>query len=181
MNRKKYDWIRFWNYANKIGIIFWILSFFITISQIWPQVNKTTSEVQQIQQKLKDSSDPQAVLYSFFAEIESWNLKWAYSLFTEEKKKNNPFDGFKSWLENIVSFQWLTITPIPEKTSALQRVYLIEYDFQKRWMKPVKTKMWYTLILVWNTWKINYSTDPLYENGWKDGACNFYKFSEHCN
>lgn len=181
MNRKKYGWTSFWNYANKIGILLWIIWFFITVFDIWPKINKTTSEIQEIQEKIKQSSDPQAVLYSFFAQIESWNIEWAYSLFTEEKKKNNPFDGFKSWLENIVSFQWLTITPIPDKTSALQRVYLAEYDFQKRWMKPVKTKMWYTLILEGNTWRINYSTNPLYENWWKNWACEFYKFPNHCN
>lgn len=162
--------------ANILGII----GFGITIFQIWPQVSKTSTEVQQIKQKLKESSEPETVLYSFFYQIEQRNLTDAYNLLSDDKKKVNSFEWFHNWLKNVVAFEWLKITPIPEKTSASQRVYLVEFDFKQRTMKPVKTKMGYTLLFDGLGWKISYSTKPLYENGWKEWACEFYNFPEHC-
>ncbi len=170
-----------WLWTDRVGIILWIIGFGITIFQIWPQVSKTSTEVQQIQQKLQESTEPEVVLYSYFYQIEQKNLEWAYSLLTEKKKEINSFEGFADWLKNLVAFEGLKITSISEKTSASQRAYLVEYDFKQRGMKPVKTKIGYNLIFDGQKWKINYTTSPLYENGWKEWACEFYKFPEYCN
>jgi hypothetical protein len=47
-------------------------------------------------------------------------------------------------------------------------------------MKPIEIKWWFTMIFKNNEWKIDYS-NVLYEKWYKEGACEFYKFEDHCS
>lgn len=119
------------------------------------------------------------VLESYFRLIEEGKLEDAWNLLTEEKKLKNRgegFEGFARWLENFVAFEGLKITEITDKSSATNKVYLAEFDFKKRGYKAIPSKWGLYLRYDYSkdTWKIHYS-NVLYENGWKEGACDFYE------
>lgn len=171
----------FWFWINRISMITGVIGFIITIFGILPQIWKTQTDVQEIQQRLIEDINAEQTLYSFFYKAEQWDIAWAYNLFSEEKKKINSLEELQSWFKDLVAFEWLKITSIPQKTSASQKTFLVEFDLKKRWKKAVHTKIGYTLKFINGTdWRINYTTTPLYENGWKNGACDFYTFPNHC-
>lgn len=98
--------------------------------------------------------------------------------FFSKKKYNHTYTGFVDWLNNFVAFEWLKITPINEKDSAIKKVFLTEFQFKKRWYLPIDSKWWFYLKYHNNRREIDYS-NVLYENWWRQWACTFYNF-DHC-
>jgi hypothetical protein len=157
-----------------VSVIWWVVSVIILLRSLW----QLSEKVDNIELTLTKSS-AELTVKSFFSQIEAGNLSWAYSLFSESKKMNNSYTWFAFRLKDIVWFEWIKITPLVEKNTALSEVFLVEYWFKKRWLKTVKTiQGWYAKYNK-DHWEIDYSTLPLYENWWKSGACDFYRF-EHC-
>ncbi len=172
---------KIWKWLNKIAIIFSILGFLVTIIWIFPKVLNTESDVKLLQAQIREDTGPENILLKFFMLIEDWKLPEAYDLFSDIKKNISSYSTFKDWFSNLVWFEWLKITELTDKRTAKQKTYLVEYDFKKRGSNTIKTKIWFTLIFNWIDWKINYISNPLYENGWKKWACEFYKFLDYCN
>lgn len=167
-----------WKIIDRIWIILWIIWFWITIFQILPTLNQTKTDVQIIQEKLS-SNEAQDILYSYFYNIEQRKFENAFNLFTEQKKKWDNIGKFSNWLKDFVAFEWLKITELKEKDSAIKKVFLTEFWFKKRWIKSINSKWWFYLVYNWKTWKIDYS-NVLYENWYKNWACDFYKFKDYC-
>lgn len=154
----------------KIADIWWVISLLILIISLIPISHKIDNIQQQLNQQ-----DAQSTLMNYFSYIEQWKLDKAFDLFSQEKKYNHNYTGFVDWLSNFVAFEWLKITPLIEKDSAIQKVFLVEFWFKKRWMTPVDVKWWFYLKYNDNKREINYS-NVLYENWRKAWACSFYRF-----
>lgn len=161
-----------WQYIWRIADIWWVVSLWIPIFSLLP----ISQKIDNIQQQL-DTQDPQKVLMSYFSYIEQGKLDDAFNLFSQEKRYNHTYSGFVKWLDNFVAFEWLKITPIKEKDSAIQKVFLAEFWFKKRWLKAVDTKRWMYLTYNNNKREIKY-TNTLYENWLKKWACEFYPLEQ---
>ena len=159
---------------GRIASIWWAVSFFILIFSLIPISHKIDNMQQQLNQQ-----DAQSTLMLYFSYIELGKFNKAFDLFSQEKKYNQTFSGFSEWLHNLVAFEWLRITPLPEKDSAIKKAFLAEFWFKERWKKAVDIKQWFTLEFIDKEWKIDYSTNNLYEKWRKDWACDFYHF-DHC-
>lgn len=162
-----------WNSLERISIITGIIWFVITIFQVLPDIKSTKQDVQYIQEQL-NSSNAQKVLYSYFYNIEQRNFEKAFNLFTDRKKENDSLEKFSNWLDTLVSFEWLKIYELKEKSSASKKIFIAEFWFKRRWMVTIGSKRWFYLSFDWKAWKIDYS-NVLYENGWKKWSCDFIK------
>ncbi len=167
-----------WKIIGRIGIILWILSFFITVFQILPDIRETKSDIQIIQEKL-NTNEAEWVLYTYFFNIEQNNFTGAFDLFTDRKKQGDSVEKFSKWLNNFVAFEWLKIIELKEKKSASKKLFLTEFWFKRRWMKTVNVKWGFYMVYDWKKWKIDYS-NVLFEKWYKDWACDFYKFEDYC-
>jgi hypothetical protein len=142
----------------------------------------TSQKVSSIQQELQNIQPSFLILQEYFKNIEQGKLDEAWKIFSSKKQENTTggLEGFKNWLKYFVAFEGLKITELKEKNSALTKVYIAEFDFKQRGMKPVHS-IWGIYMKNYNEiWKIDY-TNILFENGWKDGACDFYSKFNICN
>lgn len=166
------------NVISKVSDIWWVISLVSSIISLlilifW--LLPLSAKIDNIADKISQD-DAKETLMTFFSLVESDDLSWAYNLFSQSKKQNNPYPWFELWLKDLVWFEWLQITSLSEKDTAIKKVFLVEYTLKKRGMKWVDTKQWYYLKYSGWKWYIDYSTTPLYENWRKDWACEFYKF-----
>lgn len=176
------------NYISFIGSICSIIALFFVFFPLSEKVKEIEEKAQSISTTLEDvqfelqSDDSRKVLESYFYYIEQNDLEKAYSLFSERKKAESKggLDGFKGWLENFVAFEGLNISELQNKSSASSKVYLAEFDFKQRGMKPVRSTHGYYMKLIDGRWEIDYS-NVLFENGWKEGACEFDSNFEICD
>lgn len=159
-----------------IGIAFTVL---ITIQNSL-SINKINIQLQQVAQELK-SNDAQETLKEYFYNIEKGNLASAWNLLSKKIKDQQPngFISFKDWLKYFISFEGLTIKELPEKESISTKVFIAEFDFKQRGMKPVHSIWGFYLNFNGNNWEINY-VNKLYENNWEPGACDFYSGFDIC-
>ena len=155
-----------WAVAN----IWWVISFGILIFSLIPISHKIDNIQQQLNQQ-----DAQNVLMSYFSYIEQWDLNKAFDLFSQNKKYNHTYSWFALRLNNLVAFEWLKITPVTDKDSAVQKVFLVEYWFKKRWEVTINMKQWFYLEYYDGKRRINYS-NLLYQDWRKPWACAFYHF-----
>lgn len=169
LNRKK-----IWDIIGKIANIWWVISLWILIFSLIPISNKINNIQKQLNEK-----DAETTLISYLSYIENENFKNAFDLFSEEKKHQHTYTWFVDRLEWFVAFEGLKITYLPEKSSAVQKVFLTEFWFKKRGMKSIETKRWFYLRYDWNKREINYSNVLYDENKRNSTACSFYNF-EHC-
>lgn len=176
-NILKKIWIFIKKNLNSTLSIIWSLC---SIFSLWFVFFPLSTKLDNIQLKL-NQQQAQSTMMSYFTYIENWNYEKAYNLFSDEKKKNNQYELFANRLEWFVAFEWLKITELTEKNSAIQKVYLAEFWFKKRGRLSIPTKRWFYVRYNWETdkWEINYSNVLYNENWWDKWACNFYHF-EHC-
>lgn len=154
-------------------------TFFISMNTAF-NVKTISDKLQQVEQELK-TNDAEDTLKEYFFDIEKGDLPSAWNLLSEKKKEQqiNGFIGFKDWLKNFISFDGLTIKELPDKESISTKVFITEFDFKQRGMKPVHSIWGVYLNYNGDKWEINY-TNTLYENGWKPGACDFYNGFDIC-
>ena len=178
MNKVKNLLKKIWRFSekNRITIISIIWSF-CSIFSLWFVFFPLSTKINSIQFSL-NQQQAQSTVMSYFAYIEDWNYEKAYNLFSEEKKKNHTYEWFINWLNWFVAFEWLKITELTDKNSAIQKVYLAEFWFKKRWKLSIPTKRWFYVRYNWdkNKREINYSNVLYDENWWNTWACNFYEF-----
>ena len=158
-------------------IYVWFLWSICSIIWLWFVLFPLSEKVDNLQLSL-DQQQAQSTVMAYFAYVESWELDKAYSLFSEEKKEQHTFEWFKNRLDWFVAFEWLKISELTEKNSAIQKVYLAEFWFKKRWLLSIPTKWWLYVKYNWekDKWEINYSNVLYDENWWNSWACNFYDF-----
>jgi len=179
------------SFIDRTGAIASILALLIVVIPIIVgvvkinDVQERTKEIEtvltEVQYELQ-SEKPLEVLNSYFFYIEQNELEKAWDLFTEDKKVNTlkGYEGFREWLENFVAFEGLKVSSLTEKDSASSKVYLAEFNFKKRGMKPVPSKWGFYLKYDGKEWRIDYS-NVLYERNWKEGSCEFYDRFPHCS
>ena len=161
------------NCIGKISDIWWVLSLLILIFW-WINIS---NKIVSLEQKI-DGNNAESTLLSYFSEIENNNLTWAYNLLSDEFKQSNSYEWFYNRLHDIVGFEWLQITELTWKNTAIQKVYLVEFGFKKRWKIPLDSKRW--MYLRYKNWKREINANSiLYENWRMPTACKFYTF-EHC-
>jgi hypothetical protein len=159
--------------AWRIADIWWIIALFVMI--FW-WVN-LSNQISNLEQKI-DWNTAESTLLSYFSEIENNNLTGAYNLLSDQFKQWNSYEWFYNRLHDIVWFEWLQITELTWKNTAIQRVYLVEFGFKKRWKIPLDSKRW-TYVRYNNGKREINANSILYENWRKPTACEFYTF-EHC-
>lgn len=183
----KLDRLGFWTWIHRIDSLCAIGVFFIALIPIMGGINAARNEIALVSEKIeevrKDNDPAYQTLTSYFAFIEHGQIERAWQLLSEEKRRNavDGYPGFVRWLGNLVAFEGLKITHLKEKSSATTQVYIAEFDFKKRGMKPVKS-IWgmYVQLNEDNRWIIGYS-NILYEKEWKEGACGFWSGFSICN
>lgn len=157
----------------RIADIWWVLWLIV---MIWWRIN-LSNQITVLEQSIQWNT-AESQLMNYFSEIENNNLSWAFALLSDEFKQNHTYEWYERWLEYVIGFEWLKITPLTWKNTAIQQVFLVEFDFKKRWLPPVPRKRWMYVRFKWWKREINANT-VLYENWRKKEACNFYPF-EHC-
>jgi len=172
---------RFGSIASIAALLIVLIPIFLKINAVEQRTRTLEQQLIKVQLEL-ESNRPEMVLRSYFYYIEQDDLLGAWNVFTENKKNNTKdgFQGFQNWLNNFVAFEGLKITNLSEKDSASTKVYLAEFDFKKRGMKPVPSKWGFYLKFNGKDWQIDYSS-ILYEHNWKNGACEFYPKFSICN
>ena len=169
--------MQFKKIRNNVVLYTWFLWSIASILWLLFVIFPLSKKVDNLQLTL-NRQQAQSTLMSYFSYVEGGELEKAYSLFSEEKKSQHTLEWFKKRLEWFVAFEWLKITELTEKNSAIQKVYLAEFWFKKRWMLSIPTKRWFYVKYNWDAdkWEINYS-NILYDENWRNsGACNFYDF-----
>jgi hypothetical protein len=162
-----------WNWVSKIADICWILAiFWVTFWGI-----HLSNQISNIEEKI-GSNNAQSALMSYFSLIEEWNLSGAYSLLSYDFKKEHSYYEFSNWLNNTIWFEGLKITPLTWKDTAIQKVFLVDFGFKKRWKIPSKSIRWMYVKYNLGKREIN-ANSVLFENTWKPTACEFYHF-DHC-
>jgi|GEM_PF-3283790 len=141
----------------------------------------TSVKVDNVQAELSDLNPANQLIKKYFSLIEQGNYDSAWNLFSEKKKMSQEgwLNGFKDWLKYFVAFEGLNIKEIKEKSGASTKVYIAEFDFKQRGMKPVHSIWGMYVKYNGEKWQIDYS-NVFYENGWKKGACDFYSGFDIC-
>jgi hypothetical protein len=166
------------NLIGKISDLWWVLSLLILVLW-WIWWVNISNKINIIEQKI-DWNTAEATLLSYFSEIENNNLTGAYNLLSEEFKQQwNSYEWFYNRLYDIVGFEWLQITELTWKNTAIQKVFLVEFEFKKRWKIPLDSKRW--MYVRYKNWKREINANSiLYDNKWRSStSCEFYTF-EHC-
>lgn len=184
---KRLKWTRNkipWETVSRWANIWWVISLIILV--LWwislvPRFFETTKRVQEISAKL-EQDEAEYTLTKYFIFIEQGELERAYEFLSQDFKnwQASGFTWFSERLQNFIAFEGIKVTPVENKNSASSKVFLVEFWFKKRGMKPVQTKRGMYLRFKEWVWEIN-SVSKLYENWRKDRewACSYYQF-EHC-
>ena len=164
------NWSCFWNVMWKISSVWWVISLIVLILS---RLN-LSNRINIVESKI-DWYTAENTLLDYFTLIESWDCTWAYSLLSDDFKEKQKFEWYCNWLSDIIGFEWLKITELLEKNTAISKVFLVEFRLKKRWLIPIESK-WgmYVRYLNWK-WEIN-ANSVVYEHEWSSTACDFCKF-----
>jgi hypothetical protein len=162
-------------FFSMLGVAVSIWTLAVPVQNIEEKTEQIGSEIVTLQRAMQTNGAKMA-LRNYFYLLETQRFSDAWNMHTKEKKQNTKdgLQAFERWLKDFIAFENFKITEIKESVST--KVFLVEFDFKKRGLKPVESK--WGMYMKWedDDWKLDY-TSVYFENEWKkskEDACTFY-------